>query len=94
MPPAGFGRDWAERPFFAAIIFSTRFQSGWSKRMIWGRYASFTWGPVLMRPSSGYSSPTIILIRVDFPVPLSPMRAMRSPPSTFRLMPSKRCLSP
>ena len=47
-----------------------------------------------MRPLSGYTSSTIILIRVDFPVPLSPMRAMRSPPSTFREMPSKSFFSP
>ena len=62
--------------------------------MIWGRQAGLAWSPSLTRPSSGYSSPIISLMRVDFPVPLSPMRAMRSPPSIFRVMLSNRCLSP
>ena len=52
--------------------------------MIWGRYAARTVGPKRTRPPSGCSSPIRIFSSVDFPVPLSPMSAMRSPPSTSR----------
>ena len=47
-----------------------------------------------MRPSSGYSSPMIILMSVDFPVPLSPMSAIRSPPATLRSTPENSVRSP
>ena len=40
-------------------------------------------------PESGSSSPSKIFSRVDLPVPLSPSRAMRSPPMTSRFTWSK-----
>ena len=50
--------------------------------------------PTITLPSVGRSSRLTHRARVDLPVPLSPMRAMRSPPSTFKVTPSKRRLSP
>ena len=47
-----------------------------------------------MDPVSGDSSPMMILMKVDLPVPLSPSRAMRSPPVTSRLMWWNRVRSP
>ena len=46
--------------------------------------AQRTEGPMPIQPASGASSPVIRLTSVDFPLPLSPMTAMRSCPSTTK----------
>ena len=47
-----------------------------------------------MEPESGASSPMMSLMKVDLPVPLSPSRAIRSPPATSRLMWLNRVRAP
>ena len=48
-----------------------------------------TLGPRRTQPASGCSSPTISFTSVLLPVPLSPMMATRSPPSTMAERPEK-----
>ena len=59
-------------------------RSGTAKRTICGRYAVRTEGPRCTQPVSGVSSFMTSFRNVVLPAPLSPMRAMRSPPVTVR----------
>ena len=51
-------------------------------------------GPRYTEPPSGSSSPMTIFRKVDLPVPLSPSRAMRSPPATSRSRSENRVRAP
>ena len=68
--------------------------SGCSKCITCGRYAAFTAGPSRITPLSGRSLPVSIFSSVVFPVPFSPSRAMRSPPSHRRYTSSNSRFSP
>ena len=53
------------------------------------KYCITTWWPSVRVPESGASTPDSIRISVDFPAPLGPMSAMRSPRSMRTLTPPK-----